>query len=158
MRHFILFLLGITILAMFACNESVDTEADLASIEKAGKRIIDALTIDDVDAVMAELSKDHITMAPNEPAIVDIEKVRSLHEDRVRLYSLHCEFSTQEVQVAGDWAFQYWTLKYINTPKAEGDPFQDALKGIWIWQRQQDGDWKLSRSIWNSDNPIQTDH
>ncbi len=38
-------------------------------------------------------------------------------------------------------------------PKRGGRPVHDEGKGIWIWRRQAEGAWKVTRAIWNSDLP-----
>jgi ketosteroid isomerase-like protein len=67
------------------------------------------------------------------------------------------EFSLapEEVQIAGpDWAFERGTYDISLTPKAGGEPMQDAGKYITIYRRQSDGSWAMSRDIWNSSNPV----
>ena len=142
---------------MSGCTTKVNTEADLTAIREAGRKLFTALDEDNVEAIMAGLSADHISMAPNEPVFVDMAKLRSWHAARVDQFTSNFEFVSQEIHVVGDWAFERWTDKYELTPKAGGSTVQDLGKGIWIWHRRQpDGTWKLARSIWNSDNPIPT--
>ena len=142
---------------MSACATKVNTEEDLAAIGEVRRKLITALNEDNVEAIMAGLSADHITMAPNMPALADMAKLRAWHEERIPQFTMHQEFSSQEIIIADDWAIERWTVNMVLTPRGGGDQITDKLKGIWIWHRQQpDGTWKLARSIWNSDNPIPT--
>ncbi len=143
MKNFVVFFLGLSILVMSACTKKADTEAALTAIGEASRQIVAALDSDDVEAILAGLSADHITMAPNEPAFMDMAMLRSWHEARVDQFTMDFGFSSQEIHVASDWAFERWTATVILTPKAGGNPVPD-------------GAWKLVRAIWNSDNPIQT--
>lgn len=35
-------------------------------------------------------------------------------------------------------------------PGGEAQEVSDSIKGLWVWERQEDGSWKLLWSIWNS--------
>ena len=131
-------------------------EADRAAIAKARQQILATLEGDDVEEILAGLTSDHITFAPNETALDDIAKLRSWHQSRIDGFTAQLAVSSDELQVSGDWAFECWSGKFTVTPRDGGSPIEDVLKGIWIWQRQPDGEWKIARSIWNSDLPIPT--
>jgi len=128
-------------------------EVDRAAVAKASQKVIAAIEGDDLERIMAGLSSDHITFAPNEPALGDLAKLRSWHEGRISGFTSNLVVSSDELQVFGDWAFECWSGVFTVTPRQGGSPIQDTLKGIWIWNRQPDGAWKLARSIWNSDLP-----
>jgi ketosteroid isomerase-like protein len=62
-------------------------------------------------------------------------------------------FSSPEIEVSRDWAIDRWSSTMILTPIDSGASIQNTHKGLWIWHRELDGSWKISRSIWNSDDP-----
>ncbi len=155
MKNLNLFCLVICMLALSACVQRVDSEADRAAIREAGMILMDALNTDDVDGILAGLTEDHLTMAPNEPTL-DMSNLRTWHQARVDQFVSKFEFSSEEIIASGDWAFQRWALRFTLNPKAGGDPVSGVSKGVWVWQRHADGTWKLARSIWNSDLPIDT--
>ena len=157
MKNLCVMMLVLTILTMSVCTKKVDTEADIAAIREAGRQIITTMNEDNVDAMMAVASADHITMPPNMTAFTDIAKLRAWQEERIPQFSLHQDFSSKEIIIAGGWAIERWTVNMVLTPRGGGDQITDKLKGIWIWHRRKpNGAWKLARSIWNSDNPIPT--
>lgn len=55
--------------------------------------------------------------------------------------------------MVGDWGFDRGTYHHTMTPKAGGAPISGNGKYLWLYQRQPDGSWKLSRVIWNSSDP-----
>jgi ketosteroid isomerase-like protein len=65
--------------------------------------------------------------------------------------------STQQVVVAGDWAFDRGNLTITGQLAAGGEPFQYSGNILLIWQRQPDGSWLIAVDIWNSDLPAATE-
>jgi ketosteroid isomerase-like protein len=128
-------------------------DADLAAISEAGQRLVADLNRDDSDAIMAALTPDHITMAPNVPMLAGAE-LRAWHDARVEAFTTTLTHTWEETTVFGDWAWNRWSSHIVLTPRGDGDLWEDTGKGIWIWQRQPDGSWLLARSIWNSSLPI----
>ena len=132
-------------------------KADLAAITKAGQQMVAAIEGDDIESILSGATTDVVQMAPNEPILVDdTARLRAWHQDRVSAFTTHMDFSVDEICVSGDWAFERWSTIFTLTPRDGGSPIEDVVKGIWIWQRQPDGAWKLARSIFNSDLPIPT--
>lgn len=109
-----------------------------------------ALTSDDVDGIMAALADDHVTMPPGEPAFTDGASLAAWHEARVAQFSLEGDFTTEEIRWYGDVAIERWSATNRLVPKGQGQEASDSLKGLWVWERQEDGSWKILWSIWNS--------
>jgi len=145
----------------FACTPSDEAvqevvgslEADLTAISATGDQLVAALNADDIDAIVAALTTDHLTMAPNVPVLAGAE-LRAWHDARVAAFTTVLTHTWEEVTVLGDWAWSTWSSHIVLTPRDGGEPEEDTGKGIWIWQRQADGSWLLARSIWNSDLPL----
>jgi len=57
-------------------------ESDPSAITEAREQLIAALNSDNVDGIMAILTGDHITMAPNEPALA-LTGLRAWHASRI---------------------------------------------------------------------------
>ncbi len=156
-----LFAIGVVLLLAPSCAPApeadpeprVDINADKEAITKVGQQLRDALSNDDVDGIMACLTDDHVTMAPDVPALDDLDSLRKWHEARIKEVSIQIGSRTQELDAIGDWAIERWSIVQKITPKAGGDPVKQQNKGMWIWKRQAGGDWKLAYSIWNSDAP-----
>lgn len=39
------------------------------------------------------------------------------------------------------------------TPKDGGEPVQESIKGRHVYEKQEDGSWKIAQDIWNTDRP-----
>jgi ketosteroid isomerase-like protein len=157
---YLLFTIGVVLLLAPFCapvpeaepEPQVDIAADKEAITKVGQQLRDALNTDDVDGIMACLTDDHVTMAPDVPALDNPTSLRQWHEAHIQEVSIEISSRTQQIEVIGDWAIERWSVAITTTPKAGGDSVQKQEKGMWLWRRQGSG-WKLAYSIWNFDAP-----
>ena len=159
MKNLALIPLLATCLLLSACTQSdkqtaASIQADLAAIGEVRQQLIDALNSDDVEGIMSGLTSDHLTMPPNEPTPQTLDALRSWHKQRIAEFTFDIVVSKPDVEVSGDWAIDRWSSTIILTPRDSGVSIQNIQKGLWIWHRELDGSWKLTCSIWNSDNPI----
>ncbi len=159
MKNSALFALLITFLLLSACSQrgeqtNASVQADLAAIGDVRQQLIDALNADDIEGIMAGLTADHLTMPPNEPTPQTLDALRSWHERRIAALNMNLAVSSSEVKIGGDWAIDRFSGTVTLIPRDGGASIQDTQKTLWIWHREADGSWKLSRAIWNSDDPI----
>ncbi len=136
-----------------AAEEPPCTEADMEAINKVLEQEVAAINAGDVEAFVALFTDDAVLMAPGEPAVIGTEAVRSWAQDFSDQFTVQYTVTSEEIVVAGNWAFQRLSATLTLTPAAGGDPIREGIKGIHICQRQPDGSWKLTRDIWNSDSP-----
>lgn len=142
-------------LALVACQPGSETarptlDEDLARIGTAREALSRAIAEDDVDGIMAQLTDDHLTMPPDVPMPPDNGALRQWHQARIDAYTFRADFVTDDVQVHGDIAIERWSGASTLTSRDGTSEIQDDGKGVWIWERQPDGSWKLLWSIWNS--------
>ena len=159
MKNSALFALLITFLLLSSCAQrdeqtTASVQADLAAIGEARQQLIDALIADDVEKIMDGLTSDHLTMPPNAPTLQTLDALRSWHEQRIAEFTMDFVVSSPELEIGGDWAIDRYSSTVTYMPRDSGTSIQTSSKGLWIWHHEQDGSWKLSRSIWNSDEPI----
>jgi len=149
-------ILGFTILACSSVQEPVrpSAEEDLAEIAAAGARLREALASDDVPGIMAELAEDHLTMPPNEPTKPNNQALADWHQARVDQFSNESANATDDTRLFGDIAIERFSGDLRLVPREGGEDVVDSAKGVWIWEKQEDGDWKLLWSIWNSNLPV----
>jgi ketosteroid isomerase-like protein len=63
-------------------------------------------------------------------------------------------YTTAEILVTGDWAFDRGTYSQTLTPKGGGVAQKETGKYLWLYHRAPDGSWKQARVIWNSSDPL----
>jgi uncharacterized protein (TIGR02246 family) len=99
-------------------------------------------------------AKDAIIIAPSVPDIVGYGAIRAMYAGLMEKTSMNLHFSTEEVAVAGDLAYEHgtYTLKMID--KASGQTLQNVKnKHVHIMKRQPDGSWKTWRMMVASAEP-----
>jgi uncharacterized protein (TIGR02246 family) len=135
-------------------QEAPSTEADVAAIKNSMEKWEKATMAADVDGIMSLFTDTIIYMPPNVPALTGEQSVRDFSQEAHAKNSIdEAEFTSMEVKVIGDWAFDRGTYSEKITPKAGGESMQALGKYIAILEKQADGSWKYTHVIWNSDTP-----
>ncbi len=115
-------------------QESASARADAQEVEAQWKTVIATFEDGDVDAFMALTTEDVVLMPPGGSTLSGREAARPLMEDFFGAFDIQIEtLSSEEIVVAGDWAFVQDT--YVNrlTPKSGGDTVQ-ARGGMACWR------------------------
>jgi ketosteroid isomerase-like protein len=148
--------LGISIFACSAGQDSAkpSSEQDLAAIAESRTRLQAAMAADDVPGIMAELAEDHLTMPPDGTTPQGNEALAQWHQVRVDNFTFESTFTTDDIRLFGDLAIERFSTDSRLIPRGGGDDVTDSTKGVWIWERQNNGSWKLLWSVWNSDQPL----
>lgn len=127
-----------------------DIEAAMEAIDGVREAHIAAVNNGDPDAWAAVYADDGVQMPPHGPANRGSGSIRSWC--KAFLSPFHAAFMQLvcEVHVAGDWAFERGSYKITLSPRAGGEPVQDVGKYLTIYERQDGGQWRIARDIWNS--------
>ena len=105
----------------------------------------------DVERLMGYLTDDVVMLHPNRPAIVGKEANRADLVAAFGRFSVEQTAESDEVIVAGKWAFDRSRATTTLTPVAGGERVTVRSKTITILRRQADGAWKIARVIGNLD-------
>jgi uncharacterized protein (TIGR02246 family) len=112
-----------------------------------------ALNAGDAQAWAAQFTDDAVQMPPNAPGNVGRLKIASWSQAFLDQFRVHFALAVDEVRVLGEWAFERGSYSIRLTSKAGGPPMQDIGKYLTIYQRTPGDTWRMSRDIWNSNNP-----
>ena len=123
--------------------------SDAETIRALHQEGADALNAGDAKAITALFAEDAVYMPQGAAALHGKEAIQGFYEQIVDDFS-GVSVSTDEVVVAGDWAFERGTS--AGTIATDEDPSEFTGKFLSIWQHQADGSWKVARAIWNLDN------
>ncbi len=136
-----------------AGEETATAEADVEAIIRAHREYRAAFNAGDLDSLQTFVTDDVVWMSPGDPLLIGKEAIRRWDEPLFDRFTFEYTFSSDEVVVAGNWAFERGAFALTLIPKAGGESFHASGKYVWIWQRQADGSWKNARAIWNRDSP-----
>ena len=160
--HALLFL-GIAVLSSMACTEGGNTTTPASDLDASAVRAaIDVVRIQYMAASMASdaarvaglYSEDAIVLYPNRAAIVGQPEILEYFTAFFGEVTLdRFQLNSDEIQIAGAWAFDRGTYDLRVVPRAGGEPIEDHGKYLVILQRQVDGSWKVARDMDNSDGP-----
>jgi len=125
----------------------VDVEADVAAIKALEQATMKAFNEGDLDSYISLFVDDAVWMPPGDITIIGKEEIRNWFN--FDLFSYQMAISVDEVQVSGDWAFIRDNWKGTGTQKESGETSEFDMKSIVIVERQADGSWKITHSIWN---------
>lgn len=163
--RFLAILAAALLLALLGCTPPVEQpepdsedsaayKADVQAVLDLEQRVFDAQIAGDLEAWLSSFAEDAIVMVPNLPALTTKLAIRQWNEPIFEQFDLHEESDFREVEVAGDWGYIRAHWIWTQTPKSGGSSVKYTGHSIWIVRRQPNGSWKITRGIFNYDNPI----
>lgn len=143
-----LFLAGLFVNTSFG-----QMQDDSTAIIRQTERWLEAAREENADALATIYAEDAVMLPPGAPPIEGKTKIRSLFAGQFAKLEATYNFSTQELVIADNWAYR-WGNYEISAETAEGKKVEAKDKFIEIWKRGADGEWLISRDIWNRTEPI----
>ena len=137
--------------AAAACTSgSPDLAEDLRAIEALNQHDVDAVLSSDVDALISQWTDDFVLITQG--SIVrgrsaNAALMEPAREMASQLEPLEHVLDFEETIVAGDYAFQWGTVRSSSRARASGEVFSGGGQLMRILQRQPDGSWKMHRTM-----------
>ena len=159
-RNTFVFALALTSILTFAGCQTAptpepkrDAAADVTAIKAQLDQYTAAFNSNDAAAAAAYFADEAIMMGPNQAAVEGKQAIQAAYDSLFKESAAKGAFTSIEVQVVGDWAYQRGNYAQTVTPKS-GKPIEDSGKFLEILKRQSDGSWKSYRLVWNTNNPL----
>lgn len=132
-------------------------EEDRKAIADLQRRDIEANMALDTEKLLALRTDDVVYLVPGRAPLVGQDALRKyLGEIRAQLADwdmLAYEENWQEVRVAGDFAYQWGTVNIRARQEGEKRESEAQRNVMQVLRHQPDGDWKISRAVWNIQSP-----
>ncbi len=130
------------------------SEANLSSIRAAVADFMQSYNSGDVERFVALFDDDAIRFPPNSQPIEGIDRIRANTITIFETYDRDVTVNLIESRFSGDFAITRGTWAVRLTPKSDGGETSEDV-GSWlnVSVRGEDGRWRISRNIWNSDQP-----
>ena len=137
--------LGIA-LAIAACNQA-PPPGNPTIIEDLSTAWNEALNTQDLETLTMIYESNARIMPPNGKLVRGAEGVRATFGAMMDA-GLTGKTVIEEITMQSDLAYKVGTYKVV-----DGDVVVDDGKFIETWLKGEDGKWRISNNIWNSDNP-----
>ena len=115
-----------------------------------------AINSNNLDSLAAMFTDDVVFLAAHAPPVVGKPAVRKWAEDYLQAFTTHWNKTSQEFVTAGDWAFERYSYKSTDTPKAGGAAVEDTGWGLVVYHHDSDGKWRVARDAFGTDTPLPT--
>jgi ketosteroid isomerase-like protein len=137
-------------------NKSHSERENLAQIEALHKRDKEASLKGDFATLVTLLTDDCTLLPPNSPPIVGKDAIQEYFDEQKELLRgieiTEYEHDFQEIKICGHWAYEWGYFSNTAKPVDGGDLIKGSGKLCRILKLQEDGSWKVARSIWNIDS------
>jgi ketosteroid isomerase-like protein len=162
MHRVLLPLLVVFALAVLPACDSADPDPSLvnsaandAAARAAKTAFLAGINSNDLAQFMTNVTDDVVFLAPNSPAIVGADALEEWVAGYLEAYQTRWEKDTDEFVVRGDLAYERYSYRSVDTPRAGGPAagtpvVTDAGNGLVIYRRGADGVWKVARDSWAS--------
>ena len=131
----------------------VNLDVEKEAIQGIIKDHLDAVDSLDVDRLLNCMTEDHVEMPAHFPRMVGKQAYGEYFSTWIGFFESlkqkEISFVPDEFVVTGDWAFQIGTYSTKFTLQDES-LIEDTGNYVWIFKKDNDGNWKWARVISNS--------
>lgn len=131
---------------MASDERSGDAVEQIAQIRREFERAENAGDSSVVDRHCAE---DIVAIPPGQPPAIGKAAAREALEALFAAFDVEVEYTSEEVVVGGDLAFDRLRATETHIPKDGGEAIEHSADSLWVYRRSPEGEWKQIRAIWN---------
>jgi ketosteroid isomerase-like protein len=129
------------------------TAQDEAAITEFNKRYLKAINDGDAATLASLTTPEHIMIAPGRPPIVGKEANDAANARVAQTSRIVETWAPVETFISGDLAYQRGTFTVAATPRAGGATRNIGGTFLRIYKRQANGEWRMVRDMFNTDQP-----
>lgn len=146
------FLLAATCLLFSCAEQGIDREAEAEKLLEHSREWAKAAMDKDVEKIVSYWAEDAVLMSPDEPALVGSQALREMVEGSMGIqgFEVNWEPKSARVSKSGDMGYVL-VHNYFQLPDSLGNVFTIYGKGVEIWEKQEDGNWRNVVDIYNRD-------
>jgi ketosteroid isomerase-like protein len=101
---------------------------------------------------MACYDKDAQIMQPDGPLVHGHASIKKWVAEYFKAFKTHWDKRSTLIWVAGDYGFDQGIDSAVDIPRAGGCTQRYTVKGILIYKRQANGEFKVYRDVWNNNS------
>jgi uncharacterized protein (TIGR02246 family) len=131
-----------------------DAATELANVRGFLAHVQESFNSGKLDEFMDDFTDDAMQVSPNNPDTIGKSAIRAVYDAALASNDIKVNFNTQEIEVAGDLAYERGTYTLRVSSKADGKLLANIEnRHMHIMRRQADGTWKTWRMMTNSAAP-----
>ena len=146
--------LGAVLMAACTSDAPPSYAEDFAAITGFNERYLRAINTEDIAALSALTTDGHVMLPPNQEPVAGKAANDAMNGGAFERYEFSETWQPVETVIDGDLAFQRGTFTTIATPRGDGDRLEVNGSFLRIYQRQANGDWRMTRDMFNSSTPL----
>ena len=148
----IVYLVLVLVLVLSACGPS---EADeKAKIQGAMDEYSAAVLEGNLERWISIWQEDGVRMPANQPQAVGVEQIKASVAPGFEMFNTDMfNINMDEIQVLGDEAYARGVFSYAMTPKGGGDRIESNGKFLTLFEKQEDGSWKIAVDSFSENAP-----
>lgn len=127
-------------------HPSADAVEQIGEIRRAFERAENA---GDASVVDEHCADDVVAMPPGGSPTVGKAASKQALEDLFDAVNVDVDYTSEEVVVGEDFAFDRLRVSETHVPKDGGEPVDYSGDSLWVYRREPDGEWKQIRAMWN---------
>lgn len=129
-------------------------EQDLAAITEFNARYLGAINDEDIATLSSLTTEGHVILIPNREPIVGKAANDAANGGAFERFTFDETWTPVETVIDGDLAFQRGTFTTIAMPRGDGERLEVRGSFMRIYQRQPNGEWRMTRDMFNSSAPL----
>jgi ketosteroid isomerase-like protein len=129
-------------------------EEDLAAITAFNARYLGAINDEDIATLSSLTTEGHVILIPNREPIVGKAANDAANGSAFERFTFDETWTPVETVIDGDLGFQRGTFTTIATPRGDGERLEVSGSFLRIYQRQANGEWRMTRDMFNSSAPL----
>lgn len=148
---------GLLLALFISCGQqAVDQDAEAEKLMELSSAWSKSVKDKNVEEMLSYWADDAILMSPNEPAVVGIDSLRAMVERSMKIPGFEISWKPQQAYVSKGGDLGYVIFKNYMTMPVDtlGNTRTVFNKGVEIWKKQADGQWKNVVDISNADPSI----
>jgi len=135
---------------IISCQQNDKYQNDVETITAISASRAKAFNEGNASGIAVHFTDDAYLMAPESETLRGRDEIEAYYQKIFDEYHTELESGYEEVKVDGDLAYGRGFAKVRLRPKTGGEHIVSTSKYLNIMEKQQDGTWKTTHDIWNS--------
>jgi ketosteroid isomerase-like protein len=125
------------------------------TIAQLREKHVNDFNASNADAMGEQMCEDTLTMPPHQSPLVGKAATVAWIREGFTAAKSHMDVSPQDLVVTDNIAYDLLAWTQTITLTDSGETSNDSGNCMWIWRKDDDGEWRLWRALWNSDQDAQ---